>query len=329
MAERAEKIARVCVGVAVRWDTGRARATLAGLLRRRRRRAIGRIATGLALAVAVLVGAALGRSDRPPLPALADRSLHFRDGSLATPLDEETEVRTAVDSPRGTTVELARGGARFAVAHNPARIFRVEADGAVIEVLGTRFIVERTPLGVRVEVEQGRVRASRDGRTVVLGDGESVLLAPPEPARDWRSLAGEGEFDRAWQELSAQSLSLRTPDDLLLAADVARLSHHPAEAVAPLERIVREHRGDPRAPLAAFTLGRVLLEQLGRPREAARAFEEAQALDPRGALVEDALAREVESWSRAGETGRAAERARSYAARYQRRLGAVRRFGGL
>jgi hypothetical protein len=58
-------------------------------------------------------------------------------------------------------------------------------------------------------------------------------------------------------------------------------------------------RSDPRAPLAAFTLGRVLLRELARPREAAAAFAQARALAPRGPFVEDALAREVEAWLQA------------------------------
>jgi hypothetical protein len=48
-------------------------------------------------------------------------------------------------------------------------------------------------------------------------------------------------------------------------------------------------------------------------------------------MAQDALAREVESWSRAGEASLARERAEEYVAAYPngRRLGAVRRLGGL
>ncbi|HNF98185.1 MAG TPA: tetratricopeptide repeat protein, partial [Pseudomonadota bacterium] len=111
----------------------------------------------------------------------------------------------------------------------------------------------------------------------------------------------------------------------------ARLSHHPADAVAPLSRLLREHATDPRAPLAAFTLGRVLLDELGRPREAAQSFLRVQELDPDGPLSQDALAREVEAWSRAGEQGVAHSRAEEYVRRYPtgRRLRSVRRYGDL
>ena len=117
--------------------------------------------------------------------------------------------------------------------------------------------------------------------------------------------------------------------DLLLAADAARLSGHPSEAVPYLERVLRGHASDPRARLAAFTLGRVLLDELGRPREAVDAF--AFARSSGGPLAEDALARQVEAVSRAGDVTRSRELARLYQRLYPngRRAKAVSRFGGL
>jgi transmembrane sensor len=112
---------------------------------------------------------------------------------------------------------------------------------------------------------------------------------------------------------------------------VARLSGHAALAVPRLERVLRAHASDSRAPLAAFTLGRTLLDSLGRPREAADAFARARRLSPGGALAQDALARDVGSWSRAGETGVARQRALEYLDKYPggRREKAVRYHGGL
>jgi len=109
------------------------------------------------------------------------------------------------------------------------------------------------------------------------------------------------------------------------------LSHHPTEALAPLRRVVERHAKDPRAALAAFTLGRVLLDELGQPREGAGAFARARTLAPGGPLAEDALAREVEAMSRAGEVARARSLAVEYEATYPSgaRLRAVRRHGGL
>jgi transmembrane sensor len=94
---------------------------------------------------------------------------------------------------------------------------------------------------------------------------------------------------------------------------------------------LREHAADARAPLAAFTLGRVLLTELHRPREAAAAFASARALAPSGAFAEDALAREVEAWAKAGEVAQARARAEEYLRLYSRgrRADVVKVLGGL
>jgi transmembrane sensor len=150
-----------------------------------------------------------------------------------------------------------------------------------------------------------------------------------------RLLGRDDEVDDVVQDVFLQAVGANSMRhdvaDLLLAADVARRSRHSSEALGPLRRVVRAHRGDERAPLAAFTLGRVLLEELGEPADAADAFAEVRALAPRGPLVEDALAREVEARSRAGESDRAQALAREYLREFPQglRARAVRRFGGL
>jgi len=103
---------------------------------------------------------------------------------------------------------------------------------------------------------------------------------------------------------------------LLANADRARLAGRFEEGASLLRRLVDEHPADQRAPLAAFSLGRLLLGELGRPGEAARAFARARALAPEGPLAEDALAREAEAWARAKDLGRARARAAEYARTY-------------
>ena len=124
------------------------------------------------------------------------------------------------------------------------------------------------------------------------------------------------------------------PDEvaaLLEAGDVARLSHHPQEAIAPISRMLSRFPKDPRAPLAAFTLGLVYMQELGRAGDAARAFAQARQLEPEGLMAEDALARQVEAWFRAGESARARATAEEYVRLYPRgrRLQAVRHHGSL
>ena len=94
-----------------------------------------------------------------------------------------------------------------------------------------------------------------------------------------------------------------------------------------LERVLDEHPEDPRAALAAFTLGRVE-SALDRPARAAEAFARAIAIGPPAALHEDAMARLVEARAAAGERAAATEAARAYLARFPegRHAEAIRRY---
>jgi transmembrane sensor len=147
---------------------------------------------------------------------------------------------------------------------------------------------------------------------------------------EWRSLAAKGAFDAAWLAMK-QSQPRDEPEDLLRAADVARLSGHAREAVPSLNRVLSHFSSDARSPLAAFTLGRVLLEDLASPDAAAQAFAKAQYLSPSGPLAADALAREVESLSKAGNVEKATERAQAYLSRYPNgpNVASVKRWGHL
>src|SRR5262249_40887519 len=91
---------------------------------------------------------------------------------------------------------------------------------------------------------------------------------------------------------------------LLALSGVARLSGHPAEAIEPLERILHDHAASPSASLAALTLGRTEL-LLGRPSDAARAFERALTLQVASGLEEDTYVRLVEAYARAGDANAA------------------------
>jgi transmembrane sensor len=148
--------------------------------------------------------------------------------------------------------------------------------------------------------------------------GATVAPAVRVGARKgWREYAVKGEYARAYDELSANRDGVRDEAaDLMLAADVARLSGHPEQAVQPLRDLCDRHANDRRAPVAAFTLGRVLLDDLGRPVDAAAAFQRARSLWPRGPLAEDALAREADAWERAGRSERARSIAEQYLSRY-------------
>ena len=151
-------------------------------------------------------------------------------------------------------------------------------------------------------------------------------------AARWVTLAGEKRFGEAYGLLRQLPLrELSDPDDLMLAADVARQAGRPERAVPFLERVVNEHPKEVAAQLAGFSLGKVYLDSLGQPALAARSFAAVRAMAPAGGLAQDALAREVEAWARAGETARARDGALEYQRLYPhgRRLAAVRDLGGI
>jgi transmembrane sensor len=161
----------------------------------------------------------------------------------------------------------------------------------------------------------------------------SVDAAPRGSAPSWRDLAHRGEYGKSFELLQRQGRTAVRDNvgELLLAADVARLSGHPSAAEPALRTVLRRHARDSRAPLAAFTLGRVLLDELERPVEAAETFALARKLAPDGPLAQDAQAREVESWARAGQANRAKSLAETYLKAYPKspRAKAVRHYGGI
>jgi len=371
-ADLMRKIETAKAHVDVAWTDERAQVVGRQMVRRKRRRDRVRAASLViaSLVVLLVVGLSARRLMSPsilpsvasaPVDSGAPAVLKLADGSIVTPVDRNSLVRTAQTSATRVVVEVATGAAKFDVAPNPARVFRVEAGRVAVEVLGTSFTVERVAQdSAKVSVQRGRVRVSWDAQAVELGAGEEGLFPrktaetpapsasspqiesapPPAPSvpvvapatssrPTWRSLHQEGDFDKAWEVLQREGIDKVRDDasELLAAADVARMSKHSAQAVGPLRRLLQNHSGDPRAPLAAFTLGRVLLDELGRPREAADAFARAR----RGAMAEDALAREVEAWSRAGDSTTARARAEEYLKQYPsgRRERSVRRYGGL
>jgi len=305
------------------------------------------VAACVCLAVLVLVPWRVRVADGGPtaLTTLAD-------GSTAEPTSRDSEIRVEEESPAHTVVWL-KGGARFQVVHDPQRIFEVRLPEVRVRVLGTSFSVLRLRSGAaQVLVEHGRVEVAWLGGSTLLGDGEGGVFPPekgqevveeappgaspassaspgaapppiaaaqtrPTAGTSWREHARVGDYAKAYNELRAGGLDAvrDEPGDLLLAADAARLSGHPADAVRRLRMLCDRHSSDPRAPVAAFTLGRVL-DDLGQPGEAAAAFHRAEALSPSGPLAEDALAREAEAWARAGRS----DDARAAAARYFRRF---------
>jgi len=166
------------------------------------------------------------------------------------------------------------------------------------------------------------------------GDASMHVPSPSAAAPTWRDLAQQGDYAQAYAMLGPDGIGRVTQsgatDELLSVADVARLSGHPRDAVAPLRRIVDEHAGEPGAAVAAFTLGRLELDALDDPPGAADAFARAIAIGIPQGLLEDAYARLVEARARAGDASGAARAADAYRERFPHgaRAAAVERWGG-
>ena len=288
------------------WSELREEVAWAGVRPRQRRRIVRRV--GLACVVAAAVGGVLKLRahdvETPPAAPIV-RSETIQAPIASEPPPAPAPVRVVATEP--IRVELARGARRFEVRD---QAYQIKSGHVTIEAQNAVFACARSEHATRVEVFRG---------TVLVDDG----------ATEREVHAGEQAEFR--EPVTPPPRSADVVEDLLHTADVMRLSHEPAQAIGPLRRIVSEHAGDRRAPLAAFTLGRVLLDELTRPSEAAAAFADAIRLAPEGPLVEDALARRVEALSRAGESAEARSRAEDYVRRFPhgRKLHAVRTFGGL
>jgi transmembrane sensor len=303
---------------------------------------------GQATAVGALVrndGSPVGTIDvafgkAPAVVDLSDRSRIV--------VAEGSRLEALASSAREFIVRLSVGTAVFDVEPFGPRRWVVEAGLASVEVVGTRFSVNRRIDSVRVEVERGSVLVRgatvpdgviriEAGGSIDVGAPRATTLvssesAPPAPSTairrshvepsddDWRGAAARGDYANAYGNLGAEGLRRETAraasgEDLFALADVARLSGHPAEAVAPLERLEREFASSPRAPLAAVTLGRIELD-LGHPERASRAFERALALHVPAGLEEDVYARLVEAYVKAGKQADARAMRDAYEQKY-------------
>ena len=227
------------------------------------------------------------------------------------------------------TVEVV--GTHFDVERSPGRLRVAVARGQVL-VRGERVPdrVRRLAAGEALEITDATPPAAtaepKAADQAEAGDSD-LTDATPEldrapaggslpPASAWRDLARRGQHREAFAALGPQGLRREARrlgvTDLFALADVARLSGHPADAVAPLERIVTNFASDAQSPLAAFALGRLELDSLARPARAVAALNKALALGAPQSLREDVRARLVEAHVRARDQAAARSAADAY-----------------
>jgi transmembrane sensor len=294
--------------------------------------------------------------------------VRLADGSEATLASPDGQLFLEVNRAEQIRLRLAAGSAHFEVVPNTQRQFSVLAGSIEVVVVGTAFDVQCADNRARVAVTHGKVRVRSAAGVAYVQAGEErwfeprrellaephaersnsgrapasppakreaarrVQALPEETARsEWRRLNRRGDYQAAYALLERGAAVDDNLPALMEAADTARLTDHLDTAVRYLRRAVTDHRHDPATPLAAFTLGRLLLGQLDRPREAAEAFATVRELGPEGGLAQDALAREVEAWSKAGKIEEARVRAQLFIRNYpqSRRRPSVEVYGGL
>jgi hypothetical protein len=308
------------------------------------------------LTTASAARAATGGSAERALPRLTDGSSIVLDGPSAV-------LKKIVETDDEVGFQLEAGGAHFEVTRRPSRIFRVHAGGVTVQVIGTRFHVQRQAARSHISVDRGKVLVSWWGGSRELTTGEEGTFPPDldtkndnknDNQNDNRTGTDNGAAIPAplvpqntttapsgrpsplyghdgHTATSEKPYGTATPAALFARADRARAAGKPELAIVHLKEILDRHPADPHAPMAAFTEGRLFLESLGQPHQAARAFARARALANGGPLAEDALAREVEALHAADEAALAHQRAELYRRLFPNgpRLPAVARFGGL
>jgi len=214
------------------------------------------------------------------------------------------------------TVEVV--GTRFSCARGPDRL-HVGVEHGVVLVRGERVVnrVRRLTAGESLDVVDPTAIAPEPAAPADAQPAGAPAAAPApapiehaggaRPAVGWRELARSGHHREAFATLGPQGIRRESRRlgiaDLFALADVARLSGHPTEAVGPLQRIVEGFPADPQAPLAAFALGRLELDDLDHPRAAAAAFNRALQLGAPQSLRDNVRARLAEAQARIRATG--------------------------
>lgn len=276
------------------------------------------------------------------------KAVTLSDGS-SIELSQDSELQVLNNDAQTFSCVLRRGRGTFEVKPGGTRRWRVESGAVYVEVIGTRFTVDRRAVDTRISVSHGTVIVRGGG----LPDGVQKLtagehLVVPNPGRALESkAAAPPSHDHATPRGDSEpspdvekGLSRRASGPSAQAKDAARNSLELADqqrregdirgAIQTLSAVVDQPVDAPQRSIAAFTLGKLLLDASGQPAAAAAAFRKCLRLSAPSAVAEDALARLVEAEARARNFKAAREAAREYERRYPsgRRLRDVQRWAG-
>ncbi len=263
----------------------------------------------------------LGRADVPAVlaaaPTGAARVVRFDDDSRVT-LGAAARIEVLENTATSFALKQAIGQAHYEVTPGGPRRWSVETTLARVEVVGTGFEIDANDTHVYVHVAHGVVLVSGElvpEHVQRLTAGQSLDVLKPVEALGGLGGVIAGELPRAGAS-QGKKLAIRDSvvDALWTDADAARSRHDTASAVSALSRIVREHASDERAGLAALTLGRLRMDVLSEPAQAAADFADALRLGLSPALREDATLRRCESLAASGQAERARAEAHAWLA---------------
>ena len=281
-----------------------------------------------------------------PSGSVADQQVVLSDGSKLTVAPGATLEILENTGVRFKTI-LRDGWVRFNVVPYRERSWIIDAGIAEVRVVGTQFTVSRAHHRVTVSVHRGVVQVRPipfegaleelcAGESKTWGAGSKTIEVAPEALTDGSPADAEtsagkapaqsharGARAKAVQPFTPAPVSLlsglgasKAVNDRLDAIDRARKQGHHRQAATLLSSLIEAFPDDPVVGLAALTLARIRLQNLNRPRAAAEAYRFASdAKTLPGSLREQAAARSVQAYRRAGDTASA----RTMRDRYKRR----------
>jgi transmembrane sensor len=260
-------------------------------------------------------------------------------------LTASTELEVLSNDGHRFVTLLRRGSCGFSVTPGGPRRWSIETDLATVEVVGTEFTVNRHAEGLAVHVTRGVVLVRGEhvpGRVQRLGAGQALevrdtraLEQTEMPLRTTAPAANEAPASATATSETTRSEGIASIprrafdfDTEMEQADRARAEGRFDDAARILSAALREGGDDSQAAIAGFSLGRLQLDILNRPNDAATTFCAVVRRGSPRALVEDAQARCIEALARAGRRDEAIRQARVYETRWPdgRRLAEVRAF---
>ncbi len=264
--------------------------------------------------------------------SIGPQVITLADGSRVD-LAAKSRLHVSALEPRRIELALEQGSAVFDVRHLVGRRFAVQAGAFDVIDEGTRFQVVLAEEGaISVIVERGTVRIERRGSSEparFLSAGERWSAGPTEHVGSSPDASASVSAEPPpTPSSSAPEAAVSAPlapaprppspssKDILEAAQRAQREGRLRDAATAYDRLRREFRGDARAGLAAFELGRLRLGPLADPRGAAQAFQDAIDLSPRAPFREDAEAHLVEAFDAAGDVKRCESSRASYLSHY-------------